>query len=212
MNLTNVKNIIFDLGDVIINIDPPRSIAAFAKRTSRQANDTANDFLTHGFFAKYERGELTEEQFYDWIKEALPYPFGFQHFADDWNVLLLDIPPQRLSLLQQLRKKYKLFLLSNTNDTHIRAVNKLLAGQHGTPGGLSAFFDKVYLSYKMGLIKPDPAIYRKVLSDSCLKAEETLFFDDNADNIAAARTTGIQAVQIIPHRFTISDAFETHKH
>lgn len=207
MNLKNIKNIIFDLGDVIINIDPPRSIEAFARRTGRQSDEVSADFLAHAFFARYERGELTEEQFFNWVKAVLPYPFDYTNFVDDWNVLLLDIPPRRLDLLKELRKNYRIFLLSNTNYTHIRAVNHLLKKEHNTPGGLDSLFDKVFLSYEMGVSKPNLAIYQKVINDRQLLPGETIFFDDNADNIAAARKVGIQAVQIIPHSFTVLEAF-----
>ena len=112
-----------------------------------------------------------------------------------WNSLLLDLPPERVELLKKLRENYRLFLLSNTSSIHITQVNKILEATTGIEK-LDDLFEKVYYSYDMGLMKPDPAIYLQVLKEQGLEAEETLFLDDNADNIAAASKLGIDTIHV----------------
>jgi len=120
--------------------------------------------------------------------------------------MLLDFPVRRLQLLQQLRLYYDLFLLSNTNEVHEEAFNGILMRQHGIPN-LGVFFDKVYLSHRVGMRKPDPEIFRRVLTDNQLKPEHTLFIDDSPQHIAGAKEAGIQAIYL-EKGMTIEDIFK----
>ena len=109
--------------------------------------------------------------------------------------MLLDFPIRRLQILQQLALYYDLFLLSNTNEIHEEAFNKILMDAHGIPN-IGVFFDKVYLSHRLGLRKPMKEIFERVLNDNGLKAEETLFIDDSPQHIAAAKELGIQTIYL----------------
>ena len=108
---------------------------------------------------------------------------------------MLDLPPERVELLQKLAVNYRLFLLSNTSSIHITQVNKILEASTGVEK-LEDLFETVFLSYEMGLMKPDPRIYQKVLEQAGLKAEETLFLDDNLANIEAASRLGIDTIHV----------------
>ncbi|MCZ8285071.1 MAG: HAD-IA family hydrolase, partial [Bacteroidia bacterium] len=109
-----------------------------------------------------------------------------------WNAMLLDFPLHRLELLKALKSKYRLFLLSNTNETHVREFEASLLNSQGYQN-LEPFFEKVYYSCRMGMRKPDTEIFDYVLKENKLVPEETLFIDDTIHHIEGALKTGIQA-------------------
>lgn len=191
-----IKNIIFDLGDVIINIDVPRAAQSFATLSGLDLKEVLDIFQQNELFRQFETGRLDATAFRGYVRQILRNEGWADGDLDKaWNSLLLDIPPQRIEMLQKLAKKYRLFLLSNTSSIHIAKVNEIL---HETSGvaRLDDLFEKIYLSYEMGIMKPDTEIYERVLEDAGLVAEETLFLDDNADNIAAAGTLGIKTIHV----------------
>ncbi|MBX9850464.1 MAG: HAD-IA family hydrolase, partial [Cytophagaceae bacterium] len=112
-----------------------------------------------------------------------------------WNALLLDMPLERIQLVQKLGKKYRTFLLSNTNDIHIQKVNQILFEASGMKK-LDELFETAYYSYKINLGKPDVAIYEYVLKDKNLRPEETVFIDDNKDNIEGAKKAGLHVILV----------------
>jgi len=196
MKNDKIKNIIFDLGDVILNIDVPVASLSFSKLSGREQQEILDLFKEKDLFRQFETGTLDEDGFRNYIRELLVFPDWTDEMIDTaWNSLLLDLPPERVELLKNLRKNYRLFLLSNTSSIHITQVNKILEAATGVKK-LDDLFDKVYLSYEMGLMKPDPDIYQQVLDEQGLNAEETLFLDDNADNIASASTLGIATIHV----------------
>ena len=196
MKNDKIKNIIFDLGDVILNIDVPVASLSFAQLSGKEQHEIVSLFKEKDIFRQFETGKLDEKGFRDYIRELLVFPDWTDEMIDvAWNSLLLDLPPERVELLKKLRENYRLFLLSNTSSIHITQVNKILEAATGIEK-LDDLFDKVYYSYDMGLMKPDPAIYLQVLKEQGLEAEETLFLDDNADNIAAASKLGIDTIHV----------------
>ena len=196
MKNDKIKNIIFDLGDVILNIDVPVASLSFAQLSGKEQHEIVSLFKEKDIFRQFETGKLDEKGFRDYIRELLVFPDWTDEMIDvAWNSLLLDLPPERVELLKKLRENYRLFLLSNTSSIHITQVNKILEAATGIEK-LDDLFDKVYYSYEMGLMKPDPAIYLQVLKEQGLEAEETLFLDDNADNITAASKLGIDTIHV----------------
>ena len=196
MKNSRIKNIIFDLGDVILNIDVPVTSRSFGKLSGKEEQEIVTLFKEKELFRLFETGILDEDAFRNLVRELLEYPDWTTEIIDmAWNSLLLDIPPARIELIKELKKEYRLFLLSNTSSIHIKQVNKILHAASGVEK-LDDLFEKVYLSYEMGLMKPDPAIYLRVLEESGLLAEETLFLDDNADNIKAASNLGIETILV----------------
>ena len=196
MKNSKIKNIIFDLGDVILNIDVPVASKSFAELSGREQGEILELFSQNALFRQFETGELDEAGFRNYIRKIL----DFSDLSDDaidtaWNSLLLDLPPERVELLQKLAVNYRLFLLSNTSSIHITQVNKILEASTGVEK-LEDLFETVFLSYEMGLMKPDPRIYQKVLEQAGLKSEETLFLDDNLANIEAASKLGIDTIHV----------------
>lgn len=193
-----IKNIIFDLGDVIIPINPPLTALAFARLTGLTMEQVQILFREHQVFQQYETGLVDDKGFRDHLRQILNNKEWADEVIDEaWNTLLLEFPIERLERIQELRGKYRLFLLSNTSAIHIKEVNRKLKELTGIPQ-LNELFEKVYYSYEIKIMKPSPDIYQYVLNDAGLVAEETIFLDDNADNIRSAAELGIQAVHVQP--------------
>ncbi|MPR31982.1 HAD-IA family hydrolase [Cytophagaceae bacterium SJW1-29] len=191
-----MKNIIFDLGDVIINIDVPRAAQSFATLSGRSTEEIVRLFEEGNLFRQFETGALDADGFRSYVREILNNTTWADVEVDTaWNSLLLDIPAERIELIRKLSKDYRLFLLSNTSSIHIEAVDKILHQASGAER-LGDLFEKVFLSYEMGVMKPHPEIYQRVLTEADLLPDETLFLDDNLDNIHAARLLGIQTIHV----------------
>ncbi|MCF0071018.1 HAD family phosphatase [Dyadobacter sp. CY261] len=196
MKNDKIKNIIFDLGDVILNIDVPIASKSFADLSGREQSEILTIFKENELFRQFETGLLDEATFRNYVREILNFPDLSDEAIDTaWNSLLLDLPPARVELLRKLATKYRIFLLSNTSSIHITQVNKILEASTGVEK-LEDLFEIVFLSYEMGLMKPDIRIYQDVLDRAGLKAEETLFLDDNADNIRGAAQLGIDTIHV----------------
>lgn len=205
MNFQNTKNLIFDLGGVIINIDISLTIAAFAKHFGVSSSALEAFLNEQGLWHLHEKGKLSDEMLLSGLNAYflthLAEPtvsLSAAAFTKSWNTLLLNIPQQRIYLLQKLSSKYRLFLLSNTNATHIVEVNRKLAAENGIRSGLGSLFEKTYYSHDLGMRKPDAEIYEYVLQDKGLAAQETVFIDDNEQNIISASEVGIQTIWVKP--------------
>lgn len=190
-----IRHIIFDLGAVILNIDYSLTQKAFerlgieneAAFYSKQQQDELFDLL--------ETGKIGEDEFVERIRKHLPGPVDKEKIIEAWNAIILDFPLRRLQILQQLQLHYNTYLLSNTNIIHEKEFNRVLQQTCGYPT-LAVFFDRIYLSHRVGLRKPDPAIFQLILDENKLTPEETLFIDDSPQHIEAAAALGIQTIYI----------------
>lgn len=188
-----VKNIIFDLGGVILDLAVDQTILGFAQLSGLSPERVTELFRYSEGFMAFERGQITEHQFRDFVRELYKIDVSDDEIDRCWNAMLLTIRPGRLELLTRLKAEYKTFLLSNTNTIHLDFINeKTLPAMRGVRS-LDDYFHKTYYSQLIGMRKPDPEIFLHVLDDNGLNAGETLFLDDNADNVAGARAVGIQA-------------------
>ena len=184
--------LIFDFGNVLIEIDPTRSIKAFQTLGAQ-----ADLHLDADFFHDFETGAITAAEFRRALRSQLRWASADSSIDRAWNALLLEIPPRTLHVLRSLRAQgYRLALLSNTNPIHIDEVRRRL-GPFGY-GEFARCFDRVFYSYEMGLRKPDPAIYATVDRELGITSPaEVLFIDDNAANIASAAAYGWRTLHFV---------------
>ena len=194
-NMKGIKNIIFDLGGVILNIDYTLTQKAFEELGITQEDSFYSKKDQDELFDKLETGKIGEEEFVSAIQKRLPNPVDSKQILDAWNAIILDFPLRRLQILQQLQLHYNTFLLSNTNEIHEKTFNKLLQTTCGYPT-MAVFFDRIYLSHRVGLRKPDPAIFQLILTENNLKPGETLFIDDSIQHIETAVKLGIQTIHM----------------
>ena len=195
--MEGIKNIIFDLGGVFINIDFELTWKALAEVSGKSIDEVKSLSEDNKVYDKVERGEFTNEQFYTYLRNVLHSSATDEAMRDAWNALLLEIDVKKVELVKRLSKDYKLFVLSNTSKPHIDALNKSLREVHQI-NDLKDLFHKVYYSYDVALRKPSTEIYEYVLKDAQLNANETLFIDDNLDNLKGASRVGIQTLHV-PH-------------
>jgi len=197
-----VKNLIFDLGDVIIPIDLTAPVRNFAMLANLPEDEVWAIWKQHDFINRYETGLIDDMAFRAQIRQLLKNDSWANEVIDTaWNTVLLELPVERVERIKELKKDYRLFLLSNTSPIHIKHVNGVLAGLNQPT--LEDLFERVFYSYEVGMAKPSPDIYQHVLAESGLVASETAFFDDNASNIKAAAALGIQAVHVQPPKTII---------
>ncbi len=180
-----IKNIIFDLGGVVLNLDQEKTLRAF-KRLGANLEELN---LENSIFLDFETGKVDEDYFLQSIFTLLKGNASKEQITQAWNSMLLELPAHRVEIIKQLKSKYRLFLLSNTNIIHIKAVFE----EHGKTI-FEELFEKIYLSHEIGIRKPDIACYEYVLRDANLKGSETVFVDDNRMNIKGAESAGINTI------------------
>ena len=193
----NIKNIIFDFGAVIYDIDIDKTVLAF-KALNITHYDTFDQFIASqanaNIFLDIETGKISPKEFRDAIRATVDLKISDKAIDFAWNAMLVGYVKERLDLLCELKTKYRTFLLSNTNSIHWDYFSNQL--QELGYSGLHELFEKDYYSHHLGMRKPDLNIFKHVLKDSNLVARETLFLDDNLMNIEAARMDGIPSIQI----------------
>lgn len=179
-----VNTIIFDFGDIFINLDLPATTTAFEKLGLLEWNDELTDLNL-----QFETGKIDSENFLLGIQKQIPNA-SIIDIAAAWKALLLDFPLYRLEFLQLLSKKYRLFLLSNTDAIHVETFEN--------NNGISFYsdfyqcFEKVYFSFEIGLRKPDVDIFKHLINNHKLDPKRTLFIDDKKQNTDAAASLGFQ--------------------
>lgn len=197
MNRT-IKNIVFDLGGVLIDLDFPRALKAFEQAGLTDIAKDVQAFSREGIFMDLELGNITPEGFFQAICQRSKKPLSMELAADYWNLILLDIPQEKLEVIRHLRKHYHVYLLSNTNQPHWEYVCRKCFQSNGFD--LNDYFERIFLSYEMHLAKPDQRIFVQMLEESNMNPKETLFIDDSEANCQAAKKVGIHT-----HHYKIGD-------
>lgn len=187
--MNEVKNIIFDLGGVLLPVSYQAVIDAFSTLGVSDAAHFYSQKEQQPLFDKIERGEMSSGEFIYELKKMIPEATETQ-LIDAWNAILGLFPSHRLHLLELVKKNYRIFLLSNTTEIHINKVEHDLK-RHNEVEDFSSYFDTVYLSYEVGYRKPEKEIYDLVLLENNLNAEETLFIEDTEKNVQGALAAGI---------------------
>ncbi|MDX5421591.1 MAG: HAD family phosphatase [Hymenobacteraceae bacterium] len=206
MNLANVKNIIFDLGGVIINIDYGKSIKELQKLCDGKCDIEFSQREQSELFDLYETGTSSSEEFRDSLRKTYSIEASDEEIDEAWNAMLLDIPQERIDLLLELGKKYRIFLLSNTNAIHLKRFNEIVAHSFTIPS-LDSLFEQSYYSHLVGKRKPDAEIFEQILTENDLNKAETLFIDDSIQHIKSADKLGIQTLHLQPP-LTINQVFK----
>ncbi len=198
MDPSKYKNLIFDFGGVILNIDVQRTIDAFSVMAHESIADRTHQIITDPLFYKFEMGLVSENDFREGICKLLELPLkecDDDVFDHAWNALLLDIPVQRLELIKSLANNHRIFLLSNTNSIHIRQVSEIVNNTIKKPS-IDHLFENAYYSHQVNMRKPNKDIYEHVLQQNHLNSSETLFLDDNEINFSGAHAAGISTLAV----------------
>lgn len=192
----SVKNLIFDLGGVILDLHVDKTLDSFAELSGFTREKVHALYLSAPGFLEYEKGLIDDHAFRAFVRETYALTATDQEIDACWNAMLGGIPPIKLELLLKLQREFRVFLLSNTNSIHLEHINgSLLSGITGKQP-LDSYFHKAYYSHRMGKRKPDADIFEQVLEENQLIPEQTLFLDDYAINIEGAQSLGIRTLHV----------------
>jgi glucose-1-phosphatase len=195
-----INAIIFDFGDVFINLEKEKSIDEFKKLGLDGPNEeliAVNDL--------FEKGKISEIEFVESFLKFIPHA-SLQDITKAWNSLIGDFPLHRLEFLQMLSGKYRLFLLTNTDSIHIDRFEHKVGMSFYTD--FYRCFEKVYYSYEMGMRKPDPEIFNMILRKHDLSPKRTLFIDDKKDNTDVAASLGLHVWNLQVGKEDVVDLFD----
>ena len=192
--MKNIKTIIFDLGAVILNINYQNTIDEFERLGIKNPNSFYSKKKQTNLFDKIETGEITEREFLLKLKKETTNG-EVQQVKHAWNAILLDLPENRIHLLQKLKEDYSIFLLSNTNSIHIFELERKLGTKKYNK--FYNLFDKVYYSYKIGFRKPHAEAFQLIIDENKLNANEILFIDDSPQHIKGAKKLGIKTRHLL---------------
>ncbi|ATM97803.1 phosphatase [Yersinia frederiksenii] len=181
---------IFDLGNVIVDIDFKRVLGVWSKLSSVPLATLSERFTMGEVFQQHERGEISDEDFARQLSDEMGLSLSFEQFAEGWQAVFVALRPEVITIMQRLRKEgHRVVVLSNTNRLHCNHWP-----QHYPE--VAAAADHLYLSQDLGMRKPEARIYQHVLSAENIPAEQAVFFDDVEANIVAARIEGITAIHV----------------
>lgn len=203
--LTGIRNIIFDLGGVLLNIDPKKTIEAFGKLGMEQLVGDKGLSYDHEIFYRMEQGKITSEEFRNGVRQLLPKEVSDDEIDDAWTAMLLDFPAIRVELLKNLRKDFKIYLFSNTNAIHVAKYQSIFRNQHGFE--VSTLFDKDFYSNEIGYRKPSAESYQEIIRLSGIDPEESLFIDDFLQNVESAMVSGLKGFWLEPGQ-TVENLFQ----
>jgi putative hydrolase of the HAD superfamily len=188
-----IDNIIFDLGNVILDIDYQSTIKAFEKIGIENASILYSKSSQTKIFDQLETGKITKEDFNLKIHKIIPKA-SKSEIINAWNAIIKDLPESRIDILKNLKDKFSIFLLSNTNSIHIDYIVKKIGGEKYDE--FYNLFDKVYYSHEVKLRTPDPDIFKLVINENNLKIKNTLFIDDSIQHINSAKKLGLQTYHL----------------
>ncbi|MDX5339954.1 MAG: HAD family phosphatase [Cyclobacteriaceae bacterium] len=194
-HLKSVDFLIFDLGNVIIDIDYQRSLNYIKSLVSKNLHHQVDSFYLTDFHKDYEKGKIDSGTFRKQVNAYFEQNWTDSEVDHLWNSLLGNIPAPRIDFLRKLKNHYQIGILSNTNEIHIEAVNEMLRENFGMDS-FHYLADHVFYSHEMGLAKPQKEIYQTMLDRLNTQSEKVIFFDDLEVNVLGARACGIEAIQV----------------
>jgi len=201
-----IKNIIFDLGGVILDIDYNRTVNAFVKLGMENFGELYSQAKQSEYFDAYETGHLSSAEFIAIWKKHLPDSVSDEQIAIAWNAIIIDMPEERMQVLDRVGNSFRIFLLSNTNALHVESFTELLDDKFGK-GVFENKFEQYYYSNEIQMRKPNADAFQYVLDENDLIAKETLFIDDSIQHIYGAEKVGINAHHLTREQ-TILDLFK----
>lgn len=205
-----IRNIFFDFGGVIMDVFLARTMEAFTNLGVSKLRVEQTQAGSGTFFDAHERGTISYEKFLEELRKLIPDGENIpeEKIWNAWHALLGGFVPERIELLKTLarEKRYRIFVLSNTNPPHRKRFREMFREQFGET--FDALFEKTFYSDELGAVKPEAAIYERAAQSAGTVPAESLFIDDNAANVAGARACGWNAYHLVVGKETILDLFE----
>ena len=192
---SEIKNIIFDFGGVVININYELTRQAIEKAGINNFNEIYTQFQQDHLFDEFETGRLDSDTFFERIYKLAGGKADMQTLHDAWNAMLLDFPTENFNLLHKVKSNYRTFLLSNTNEAHLSYYSGRLKSWYGIDN-MDSLFEKTYYSCRMGMRKPEVEIFQQLVNENHLDKQVTLFIDDSPQHVEGAGRAGLNALHL----------------
>ncbi len=189
MTMQRYKAIIFDLGNVIIDISPKNACDYWAEIRQKKPEELYVAFPFDETYAKFERGEITPETFRKYVAKCLSITLSQKEFDEGWSMILIQLRGNIAEFLQSLKKSYRIVALSNTNEIHVPMWQEMC-----TP--ILPYFEKIFSSNEIGFRKPEQNSFQCVLDYLQIHPKETVFLDDNYENTIAAERIGMKVIHV----------------
>lgn len=193
--MQKIENIIFDLGGVLLDIDYNLTRIAFENLGVTHFDQMYSQVNADKLFQKLETGSISDKEFYQEINYSTGLRLSPKEIKDAWNAMLLSFREKSLDYLDQIKNKYKVYLLSNTNQIHLNSFNEIY-NRIKREKTFEDHFDKVFYSFEIGLRKPETECYRWVLNNLQIRPDKTLFIDDSVNNIEGAKIVGLETIHL----------------
>lgn len=187
-----IRNLVFDFGGVVVDLNWDKAVKRFAALGLPNAGNVLDRYKQQGLFLELEEGKISKDEFSERLSEMCGRKLPEEELNNAWLGFFETVSLSKMKVLEELHRKYKMFLLSNTNPFVMDWARSDRFTSEGK--GLNFYFDKLYLSYELGITKPDVEIFKKMIEDSGIVPEETLFIDDGSANIEAARSLGFDTL------------------
>lgn len=197
--MEKIENIIFDLGGVLLDIDYNLTRSAFENLGVANFDEMYSQANADKLFQNLETGKVSEEKFYKELNKATGLQLSEKEIRNAWNAMLLSFREKSLEYLEQLKDRYKIYLLSNTNQIHLNSFYEIF-NQKKRKKSFEKYFEKVFYSFEIGLRKPDIECYEWVLNDLQIEPQKSLFIDDSLNNIHGAEKAGLQTLHLTPEK------------
>ena len=191
-----IKNIIFDLGGIFLDIHYQLTKNAFINLGIKNFDELFTQHHANDLFEDLETGKISEQKFYQSFRQEANIDLSDEQIKNAWNALLGGFPVERLDWLKKIKHKYNIYLFSNTNQIHYNAFMKIYEKETGE-NDFNEHFIKAYYSQNIGLRKPYPESFLHILNEQNLVPEQTLFIDDTIKNIEGARAVGLQTLHLV---------------
>ena len=195
-HFSNISTLIFDFGGVLIDLDMNQSILNFKKLGVENVENYLSNFGQSGFFMQLEKGKISAEEFRSEIRKLTTNTITDKEIDDAWNAFLVRIPSEKLDIVYQLRKKFRVIMLSNTNAIHFPYAERTFFSYKNR--SIDEYFDKCYRSYDMKMAKPDAEIFEAILNQEQVAPNQCLLLDDGPKNIEQAQKLGFQTYFVDP--------------
>lgn len=191
--MNKIKNIVFDLGGVVVDLDRHEAVSRFVSMGVKDAADMLDPYRQHGFFLSAEDGSMSADEFCNKIREVTGKDISYETIASGWLGFIKNVPQYKLDYIESLRKEYKVYLLSNTNPFVMEWAHSSKFSPSEKP--IDSYFDKIYASCELKVVKPHREIFEMLINDSGILPDETLFLDDGKANVEAATALGFSTYQ-----------------
>ena len=188
------KNLVFDIGDVIIDIDVAAAVGKFQELAVVDFSKLISHSAQESIFNRFEMGKISAAEFRKELRAYLKPEVSDEEINAAWNSILVAYPPEKFALLKELKTRYRTFTLSNTNEIHIETFNESVKALFGQD--FASFFHRTYYSHQLGFMKPHKEIYELVMQKENLIADETFFVDDKMENVEGAKAVGWHAYHL----------------